>query len=52
MFSIVHMSDFFLEGRRSDSCILDASCDNNYKVSTSLSVEMEKIDEILKMDER
>lgn len=42
----------FLEGSGFDSSILAASCDNNCEANTSLSVEMEKMDEILKMDER
>lgn len=41
-----------MKGGSSDSSDADTSCDNNCEVSSSLLVEMEKMDEILKIDER
>lgn len=41
-FFIVHICLFFLKEQKYDSSNLDASCDNNYKVSLSLLAEMEK----------
>lgn len=42
----------FVKGRPADSSNADTSCDSNCEVSSSLLVEMEKKDEILKIDER
>lgn len=42
VFFIVHICLFFLKEQKYDSSNLDASCDNNYKVSLSLLAEMEK----------